>query len=289
LAGSWLAATVLAALVTGAPVDYVVGAVQMATKAFGMHQTQRTLVSEFQSGGGDYAALEVFAGLLLLRVLGRIKGRPFLTNPAFWLALITWILGFKAARFWIDWGWPAILVLVACDLQILLEERIPTHSFSRLTLTGGLSATLYLATTVDAQSRWTGNLTWAFLDQKDPDVAGWLPDKGGILYSADMSIFYQTFYKNPHGDWRYILGYESVLMPKDDFEVYHRVLWNFWGYKPYRPWVDKMRPEDRLVIRGSDTARPNLSRLEWNYTVSGIWVGRLPLTNSVSTTNAPAG
>jgi hypothetical protein len=103
-----------------------------------------------------------------------------------------------------------------------------------------------------------------------------MPEKGGILYSSDMTVFYQTFFKNPRGDWRYILGYEPGFMPDEDFKVYHSIMWNFGDAKAYQPWVDKMRPPDRLVIRGSRGSPPNIPQLKWEYGVSGLWIGRLP-------------
>jgi hypothetical protein len=95
-----------------------------------------------------------------------------------------------------------------------------------------------------------------------------------------MTIFYQTFFKNPKGGWRYMTGFEPTLMPAEDFETYHKIHWNFGDAKAYDPWVEKMRPEDRLVLRGNGSERPNIPQLEWNYGVSGIWIGRLPRTNS---------
>ena len=161
------------------------------------------------------------------------------------------MLGFKAARFTEDWGWPALMVLIACDLQLLLQTRFAADSFKRLALTCGLAVTVFLVITNDRGSRWTYNLTQQYLTTAEhPELKGWMPEKGGILYSADMTIFYQTFFKNPNGDWRYILGFEPALMPDEDFNVYHSVLWNFGDAKAYEPWVKKMRPADRLVIRG---------------------------------------
>jgi hypothetical protein len=93
---------------------------------------------------------------------------------------------------------------------------------------------------------------------------------------VDQSLFYQTFFKNPDGDWRYIMGFETTLMPDEDFKVYHDVMWNFGDAKAYKPWVDKMRPEDRLVIRGGSANVPPIPQLEWNHGVGGIWIGRLP-------------
>jgi hypothetical protein len=100
-----------------------------------------------------------------------------------------------------------------------------------------------------------------------------------------MFIFYDTFFKNPHGDWRYMLGFEPTWMPKEDFEIYCNILWNDGATKAYLPWVNRMKPADRLVIRGDRAANPNIPQLEWNYAVTGIWVGRLPRQD---TNGAPA-
>ena len=142
-----------------------------------------------------------------------------------------------------------------------------------------LALTTFLAVTSDLGGRYTKNLTWQFLSVAEhPELAGWMPEKGGILYSPDMGIFYQTFYKNPTADWRYILGYEPALMPAEDFETYKSIIWNNGDAKAYAPWVNKMKAADRLVIHGNGNERPNLPQLEWDYGVSGIWIGRTPRT-----------
>ena len=276
----WMAGAFLGAAFTGHPFESLYQAAVMAYRAFGMHLTQRTMVSEFRPSSGDVFGLIILGGLLVLRRLAGLKARSLTTNPAFWLAALTWVLGFKAVRFPEDWGWPALMVLITCDLQLLLEARLAADSFKRLALVGGLAITAFLATTNDGDSRWTYNLTQQYLTPEEKNLTGWLPDKGGILYSSDMTIFYQTFFKNPNADWRYILGYEPALMPDEDFRVYHKILWNYGDAKAYAPWVEKMRPEDRLVIRGGRGSLPNIPQLEWNYGVSGIWIGRLPRTNA---------
>jgi hypothetical protein len=245
-----------------------------------MHDTTRTLVTELQPISGDILALGILGGLLILRQLAKLNARSLTADPAFWLACFGWVLGFKVGRFWGDWGWPALVVLMTCDLQLLLQARFAVDSFKRLALTVGLAVISYLAITNDGGSRWTYNLTWSYLTTDNPDLAGWMPEKGGILYSADMNIFYRTFFKNPDGQWRYILGFESTWMPKEDFEVYHKVYWNYGDTKAYAPWVEKMRPADRLVISGGRGSLPNIPQLEWNYGVSGVWIGRLPRTNA---------
>jgi hypothetical protein len=277
----WGAGAFLGAAFTGHPVESLYQAVVMASRAFGMHTTQRTLVTEFQPSSGDALALILLGGLLILRQLAGLKARPLTSNPAFWLACLGWGLGFKASRFIEEWGWPALMVLMACDLQLLLQTRFAADSFKRLALTGGLAAVVFLAITNDGGSRWTSNLTQQYLTTAEhPELKGWMPEKGGVLYTADMTVFYQTFFKNPNGDWRYILGYEPAFMPKEDFEVFHSVLWNYGDAKAYEPWVKKMRPEDRLVIRGGRGNVPTIPQLEWAYAVSGIWVGRVPHPNA---------
>jgi hypothetical protein len=214
--------------------------------------------------------------VVMLRVWLKPKAQPFARNPAFWLVAGCWILGFRVGRFWEDWGWPALLVLIATEIELLLLAKFAADSLRRLLLVLIIALATFLAVTSDLNSRWTKNLTWQYLSEAEhPDLAGWMPEKGGILYTADMGIFYQTFFKNPNGGWRYILGYEPALMPKEDFETYHKILWNNGDAKAYAPWVEKMQPADRLVIRGNSGQQPNIPQLEWHYGVSGLWLGRV--------------
>lgn len=285
VAGCWVAGVLLGCLLTGHPIDYPLQAVQVVLLATGKHLTQRTLAGELQPENGDVYALYVLGGLLVLRRLAGLNAPPFLRDPVFWLVCLTWTLAFRVGRFWFDWGWPALMVLLACDLQLLLASRLAVDSFRRLALAASLALLAFLCITSDVGSRWSGNLTQQYLTADNPELKGWLPDRGGILYASDMTIFYQTFYKNPNGDWRYILGFEPTLMPADDFETYHKILWNYGDAKAYAPWLLKLRPQDRLVIRGGRSSPPTLPQLEWNYGVSGLWVGRLPGPRSDS---APA-
>ena len=278
----WAVGIFIGSALTGHPFEYPVQALKLAVLAVGMHDTTRTMATELQPFGGDVLAVAILGGLLVLRQLAKLNAIPLAKNPAFWLVCFGWVLAFKIGRFWEDWGWPALMVLMTCDLQLLLQARVAADSFKRLGLAFGLAIATFLVITNDAGSRWTYNLTQQYLTTAEHpgELNGWMPEKGGILYSADMTLFYQTFFKNPHGDWRYMLGFEPTWMPAEDFAVYHKVLWNFGDAKAYDPWVEKMRPEDRLVIRGGRGAPPGIPQLEWNYGVSGIWIGRLPRKNA---------
>jgi len=277
LAGAWLAGTVFAALLTGHPADYLSEAVTMAFHSVGQHATNRTEVTELQPFGGDILAVIIVGALVALRLATKSASPSFAKNPAFWLVCGCWILGFRVGRFWEDWGWPALMVLIATEIQSLLLAKFAADSLRRLLLAMILAVATFFAVTNDLHSRWTGSLTWQFLSTAEhPELEGWMPEKGGILYSADMTVFYQTFFKNPKADWKYILGFDPTFMTKEDFDVYHKVEWNSGAAKAYAPWVQKMKPADRLVIRGYGDAKPNSEQLEWNYGVSGIWIGRLP-------------
>ena len=277
VAGAWLAGSIFSALLTGHPVEYLSGALEMAFSALGDHLTNRTEVTEFQPFAGDFLAVIIVGALVGLRQLVRLNTPAFTRSPAFWLMCGCWMLGFRVSRFWEDWGWPALMVLIATDVQALLQSRMADNSLRRLWLTLILGVASFLAVTSDLNSRYTGSLTWQFLSTAEhPKLKGWMPDKGGILYSADMGVFYQTFFKNPKADWRYILGYEPALMPAEDFKTYYRILWNDGDAKAYEPWVKKMKPADRLVIHGNSGQRPNIPQLEWDYGVTGIWIGRTP-------------
>ena len=289
LAASCILGAILGSALTGHPVESILEAVQVALRAVGLHQTQNTMVSELRPSGGDIFTIIFLGGLLVARQLAKLNAPPLHRNPAFWLVVIGWVLGCETSRFWEDWGTPALVVLMACDLQLIFQARFAADSFKRLGLVCGLALAAYAVTTNDVGSRWTSNLTQQYLSVAEhPELEGWMPDSGGIFYSADMTLFYQTFFKNPNADWRYVLGFEPTLMTDEDFDVYHKVLWNYGDSKSYKPWVDKMRPQDRLVVRGVEAGQPDIPGLEWHYGVNGIWIGRLPRINvpAIPTTSA---
>jgi hypothetical protein len=279
---SWVAGVLIGSTLTGHPIEYPLQALQLAFLAVGAHLTQRTMAVELQPFNGDYLALSAIGGLLVLRALTKIKAIPFMRDPTFWLAGMCWVLGFKVGRFWEDWGWPALMILIASDLQQFFEMRFEVDSLKRLGLVCCIGAAAYLGVTCDFGSRWTSTQTKQYLTvDNNPDLNGWMPATNGIFYTSDMSLFYDTFFKNPHGDWRYMLGFEPTWMPKEDFEIYHKIMWNFSDSKAYQPWVDQMKSGDRLVIRGG--GQPDVAGLEWKYDASGIWIGRIPQTNTTET------
>ena len=92
-----------------------------------------------------------------------------------------------------------------------------------------------------------------------------------------MTMYYETFYNNPHGEWRYILGHEPALMPAEDLKVYREI--QFYKHtidSLFDPWVNKIRPEDRLILYRGKSSRPDIPQLEWKYVAYNTWSGRVP-------------
>ena len=100
-----------------------------------------------------------------------------------------------------------------------------------------------------------------------------LPEAGGILYSDEMRVFYELFYRQPKAPWRYQVGYEPGLMPPEDLKVYRQIL-TARTTQAFAPWVAKMRPQDRLIIRSVGEQPPAIGGLEWQHLGGEIWSGR---------------
>lgn len=276
LTGCWLVGSLLGAVLTGHPFSFLANAVKIVVTCFQDAPLQRMLVLEFLPSGGNVVAIFAVAALLLWRRVSGHWTTQCLRHPAFILAVLGWLLGLRVARFEADWAAPALLLWVALELREHLKRWLPFDSTRRLVISAGLCLALLLATTADENSRWTRALDIEFLSAADPEMAPWLPEKDGVLYAWDMAVFYQTFFRNPHAPWRYMLGFEPTFMPPEDLAIYRNIQRNFGAYTAFEPWVRKMRLEDRLVVRSGPGSEPNIAGLEWHYTARDLWVGRKP-------------
>lgn len=138
MAASAAAGVVLGSALTGHPVAYPVQAVKLALLCVGAQDTVRTMAGELQPKM-DLTVLIVLALLLVLRRMAGLKTVPFLRDPVFWVVVVGWTLSLKVGRFGGDWAWPALMVLMAGDLQLLLAARVGRDSFARLALAGGFA------------------------------------------------------------------------------------------------------------------------------------------------------
>ena len=261
------------AALTGSPAAFLSQMIFHAMEAFGSHLLQSQLVSEFQSFDGAPFMVVTFALVLLWERLRGEKLLEILNDPVFFLAAIGWCMGFVAARFWSDWGWPALTVWLALELQRIFEKEMQTFVIKRLAFVAVICLVFFVALTNDRGSRWTSKLGIPWPKMTEPDQRPWLPDKGGILYNDNMYLFYNVFYHNPHGPWRFMLGFEPIWMPKDDLAIYRRIQLSPNNEESYGPWVKKMAEKDRMML--IRTSEPKIPGLEWHEVVPTVWSGRL--------------
>lgn len=276
LAGCWLGGVVVGGVLTGHPIEYLWNAINIVIHCFSYNPVQRVLVGEFAPSDGAYPAMFLAAIVLAFRAATGKWTWKAVNNPVFMLFLLSWMLGLAVIRFWVDWGVPALALWVALELHDHLTNIETDQSLRRLAVAAALCAALFLGATSDVKGRWTNNLTTEYLDASKPEMASWVPEDGGIVYSSYMGAFYTMFYKNPTANWRYILGYESTFMPAEDLQILRTIQWNYHAPKAHEPWVAKMRPQDRMIMLGPSSTAPAIAGLEWKNVARETWVGRLP-------------
>jgi hypothetical protein len=271
----WIVGVAVGALLTGRPLGFLMTNFLMAADVIREGVPQWMLVGEFQPSAGEFTTLVLLAIVFLCR---REANHNLLRSPLVWMIAIGWILGLRADRTWADWGVPAVLVWLAMQFEAIMEGWWNDVSFKRLAVGGLIALPLFFQSTSDLDRRYTLSLEDVFLDASDASLQGWLPEDGGIFYSADMGLFYNTFYRNPRAPWRYLLGFEPALMPDEDRRTFRQIQRSHGAPVAYEPWIDKMHPADRLEI--SSPFQPGLPRLEWHHAAGNIWIGRLPRTTA---------
>jgi hypothetical protein len=275
IAFSILLGILLGSILVGNPLHFFYQTTTHLYEATSSYEVKRQLVSEFQPFAGDSQGVLIVAFFLLLR---KIRGRwdnKVVDNPIFITMILGWLGGFVAVRFWNDWGWVALMYWVAKELDQFLGDFSDYFlSLKRLVFVTTACLALFLCISNDRDSRWSLSAT-ATKDVPSVDIPEHkeaLPQKGGILYSNNMGVFYRIFYQNPHAEFRYILGFEPVWMPKEDLKIYRKIQLDS-SNKNYQPWVKKMRPEDRLIIISNN--KPEIEGLEWTKIVGQYWSGRV--------------
>jgi hypothetical protein len=271
---------------TGHPFGFLIQSVRHLFGVFGHAVLTRQLVPELHGSDGSPLAVIVVGLLLLWRVQAVGWNSRVVLNPFFMMMALGCVLGLKVVRFWWDWGMMAFMVWVALEFQEHLQRRVPLDSFKRLALALAFAGGVIFGYTGDRDNRWSHALMDDYVTPDNPELTGWLPAPGGIIYNSDMDVFFTTFYKNPTAPWRYVLGFESGLMTPENLAILRKAQWNLGDSRAYEPWVKKMRPEDRMFIHATHGGMPNIPELEWKYAATELWIGRLP---QPSPPNAPDG
>lgn len=278
LLGCWITGAVAGGIMTGRPVDFFREQTILLFSYFGRTDVvlQRMLVTEFKPFDGAPMLAMLVVLLLAARALRGKWSAAVLRDPVLMLTAMGWILGWNVRRFWLDWGIPALLVWLFFQYREVWRDHVRANSLGRLCAAGMLCVGLFLATTADIESRWSDSLGREYIEEGNPRLAGWLPEPGGIVYNDSMWTYYETFFKNPRAPWRYVLGDEATLMRQDDLEIFRRIQWNNYNFAAYQPWVEKMRPGDRMFVRRNQPVPPDIPQLEWLRATANIWIGRPP-------------
>jgi hypothetical protein len=273
----FLAGVLIAACLTGHPVGFVQQTLQHGQLTVALDAQTETLSMELRPQSGSP---ELLIALLALVAWVRLRGRltrADLDTPVFWLVAVCWSLGWVSLRFWSDWGLPAVLVFLALRIEDLLAEALPEQGLSRLLPAAAACAVSVLALSANVDGRFMPAHR-RYLALFNPAARDSLPDPGGILYSDDMTIFFQGIYRLPQAPWRYMVGFEPALMPPDDLALY-RAMTDRRNRVPemYEVWVRRMRPEDRMILETTGLRDPPpVAGLEWHFFPPTYWSGRIP-------------
>ncbi|HOT28534.1 MAG TPA: hypothetical protein PLU72_10110 [Candidatus Ozemobacteraceae bacterium] len=284
LAVSVLAGVTVGLVATGHAWEFTVQSVVHVFRTVNTQLLERQLVMELWSNPQNMDIAVVVALFLLWRQARRAWKLQVVKSPLFFLCVLYWILGFKVIRFWTDWGAPAVIAWVTLELHSFLKRAQGPSSPGRIGLALTLGLALFLFTTANTRDRWANAATLETIDITKPDQANLLPEPGGILYHPDMGLYNTLVYTYPDGRWKYILGKEPSQMPEEDRLIFMNILYAHMAPVSFRPWVEKLRPQDRIAIYSRTC--PPFSRLIWANPLNTLWIGRLPAS---STSPAAAG
>lgn len=275
LAVSILCGVTVGLLATGHAWDYTAQSIIHVYRTINTQLLERQLAMELWSNTMNMDIALVVILFLLWRQARHAWKLQVVKSPLFLLCVLYWILGFKVTRFWNDWGSPAVIAWLTLELQSFLRRAQDSSSPGRIGLTLTLGLALFLFTTANVQDRWSNAATFETIDTAKPEQANLLPEPGGILYHPDMGLYNTLVYTYPHGRWKYILGEESSHMPEDDRAIFLNILYEKMAPGAFKPWVEKLRPQDRIAIYSR--SRPPFNQLLWANPIHTLWIGRVPV------------
>ncbi len=276
----------LGALLTGHPVDFLEAFYRIYSRVAGAVWNPNFLVTELRPIPLNFQVFVLVSLVLLLLKERQVALGRAIDNPIFLSFIFGAFAGLRTGRIWLDIGVPALAAWLAWQGEELLES-IPGYTGGRkLLVTLIVSGALFLSLTPDFSERWTARSRDVFLSTENPLQQGWLPEPGGILYSPNMEIFYDSFFSNPKADWKYILGFDGSLMPPEDYEIRKEMLWNRERpeyAKTFLPWIRKMTKADRFAVKGM-VLEGHFMELDWRYMGGNVSVGRKPVPNDRAVT-----
>lgn len=244
------------------------------------------LVTEFRAGNIPIIWLLVAVPIIFyLSNINKLNPRELLSDPVFMMVLLNWMLGIMTIRFWIDWGLPALMYWLSFRISDVLNS---SDIFKEPRIKYGLTLFMIVSTVFVATNDGGGRFSKAVFDQpidfSEERLKGWAPEPGAIIYSNNMGVFYKHFHAYPEMPWKYILGFESALMPDEDRKILRNIGYNFGRTEEFLPWINKMRPGDRMILYGNLKDVPNT---EWIQGSRFCWIGRKTASATANITTPP--
>lgn len=263
-------------LLYGNPLDFIVYNAKHLYWTLFRPSEFKSLATEMLPLTGN-VQIFLFAATFVVASLSRTGDPERFRHPAFILALMGWMMSFTVVRFWFDFGLPAFLVWAALELENHLETHMRRDGRARLLLAAFAAGSFALALLMPHRDKWRESPIVRAAPVRALAIVApdWLPGAGGIVYNPTMKIFYTFFALFPHGPWKYATGTEPGLMPPEDLRVYDAI--NRTGSADaYRPWVAKLRPVDRMVLKlpPDHAIRTIFPELEWRFVPPDYWFGR---------------
>ena len=278
LAGCIVVGALLGGALAGHPVGLLLQNFEHGLTTVDVGAPPVTMVEELGPYMPPPSILILFFLLLVRRALAGRTVVAALDTPVFWLAVLGWVLGFVSGRFWFDFGLPAFALFVAAELSEALAAGLAADSPRRLAVVAAVAAVFVLTLSANVGGRFSRGEGRRFATLFGSGERAALPDPGGILYADSMDFFFQGFYRLPKAPWRYLVGFESSIMPPDDRALFRRMLEAHPAHPPelYAPWVGRMTPQDRLVLETSGPGDPPpISGLAWTFVPPTFWSGRV--------------
>jgi len=267
---------ILGGTLTGNPIDYLLYQLKHLYYFMTDLSSAGALTMETSPGKGSPLIVAFALGLILLNRKITGKYRLGTHSLAFYLMITGWLLGFFILRFWTDFGFPAFVYWASLSIQRLLHAYYNKNMFKQFSISVLASILLFFTLTHNPNGRWSTSPYWQMdhLRNNYAKYESWLPKDNGIIYSVNMQVFYNFFFTFPKANWRYVLGFEHSIMPKEDLKIYNGIR-SKQNYASFMPWVKKMTTKDRIIVQGG-SEYPDLSSLKWKWLPPHYWIGRLP-------------
>ena len=282
-----LAGTLLGAIFTGDLIGFFKFHYLATLNIFTEKTFNWLLVTEFAAGvQNTYCFLFILAVIALSIYKNKLTIKELTLDPSFIMILLCWLLSIMVIRFWVDWGSMALLFWVSYRFKDLIDSsETLKEARVKYSLFLFVVCAVFFITTNDSGGRYSKNVFDQPIDFNEERLAGWAPESGGIVYSDNMGVFYRHFYEYPTAPWKYILGFESAIMPDEDRKVLRRIGYNFRLPDEFLPWINKMTKADRLITIGSVGDFPQLESIRG---ARNYWIYRLKTATETTDLNASA-